>query len=262
MDCDVLVQQNTLSQIVDHFIKNKQVVAIFGSYDDTPPEKNFSSQYKNLLHHFIHQHSPSQAETFWGGCGAIRRDIFEKIGQFNTQKYPRNSSIHDIELGYRLRSQGYQILLDKNLQVKHLKHWTLTTLLYTDIFYRAMPWSRLILETGKMVNTLNLHFSYRMSAFLVGLSVLFLLFSTRYPILSFFTLALLVTVFFLNFSLFKFFFHQRGVKFAILSFLMHLTYYFYSGVTFLLCWCWYVLENRSRMTNLVKINGRAIFNAR
>ena len=32
--------------------------------------------------------------------------------------------IEDIELGYRLRKRGYQILLDKDLQVKHLKKWT------------------------------------------------------------------------------------------------------------------------------------------
>ena len=70
------------------------------------------SQYRNLLHHFVHQHGNSEASTFWAGCGAIRRSVFEEMGGFDEQRFP-TPSIEDIELGYRLRQAGHRILLDK-----------------------------------------------------------------------------------------------------------------------------------------------------
>ena len=69
---------------------------------------NFVSQYKNLFHHFVHQDASGTATSFWAGCGAIRRDIFLRLGGFNTA-YKR-PSIEDIELGYRLTRAGHRIV--------------------------------------------------------------------------------------------------------------------------------------------------------
>ena len=80
-------------------------------------------------------------------------------------------SIEDIELGYRMKRMGYRILLDKDLQVKHLKQWSLLSLLRADILYRAVPWSELIIKSGDMINDLNLQFSAKISAILIALSV-------------------------------------------------------------------------------------------
>ena len=35
---------------------------------------------RNLFHHFQHQHSDTEAFTFWAGCGAIRKEVFEEMG--------------------------------------------------------------------------------------------------------------------------------------------------------------------------------------
>jgi GT2 family glycosyltransferase len=58
-------------------------------------------------------------------------------------------SIEDIEFGYRLRRVGYNIRLEKSLQVKHLKRWTGWSLVRTDFLNRALPWSLLILREGR-----------------------------------------------------------------------------------------------------------------
>ena len=95
------------------------------------------SQYRNLLHHYVHQRGQIEASTFWGACGAIRRSVFEEVGGFDEERYPR--CIEDIELGYRLRRAGHRIVLDKNLQGTHLKKWTLWSVIRTDVCCRAMP---------------------------------------------------------------------------------------------------------------------------
>lgn len=235
VDSDVLVQPATVERVMADFQEHPEIAAVFGSYDDAPEEKNFLSQYKNLYHHFVHQHSSNNADTFWAGCGAVRRKIFHNAGRFDHIRYSK-PSIEDIELGYRLRKMGYKILLDKGLQAKHLKRWTLRSLVRADIFYRAIPWSRLILESREIVSTLNLQTSQRVSAGLVGLSVIVIPFLFLKPQLFFLLLVFLGSVFFLNHNLYRFFLNRKGLKFALLAFPLQMFYYFYSSVTFLLCW--------------------------
>jgi glycosyltransferase involved in cell wall biosynthesis len=235
IDSDILVQRGTIARVTTNFLENPDIAAVFGTYDDSPAEKNFISQYKNLFHHFIHQQSSSEAATFWAGCGAIRKEVFKRMGGFDRRRY-LISSIEDIELGYRMKKEGYRILLDKDLQVKHLKKWKFISFLNADILYRAVPWSNLILESGKTVNDLNLKISYRLSAGLVGLLAGILPFSILEPRLFYGISILLVIIFALNYKLYYFFLKRRGIRFAVLSLPLHLLYYFYSGVTFLSCW--------------------------
>src|SRR4051812_25203286 len=171
IDVDVLVRPDTLSQVAEAFAEHPDTSAVFGSYDDTPAEQNFSSQYKNLFHHYVHQRSLSEASTFWSGCGAIKRAVFERIGGFSERKFPE-PSIEDIEMGQRLASAGFRIRLDKSIQVKHLKRWTLKSLIHTDIFRRAVPWSRLIMATGRLTNDLNLSWRDRASGAMAAILLL------------------------------------------------------------------------------------------
>lgn len=234
IDADVLARKETLSRVAMDFLEQPDTAAVFGSYDTEPAQQNFLSQYKNLLHHFVHQSSEAVASTFWAGCGAIRREIFFSVGGFDSRRYPR-PSIEDIELGYRLCEQGYRIHLDKGLEVKHLKKWTWQSLLGADIFRRAIPWTELILETGKTVDDLNLRKSQRICAIFVGLLVpaAFLsFFSLDYIFLVSF---LLLAVWWINRRLFDFFYRQRGLKFSVGAFFMHLLYFLYSGTAYTSC---------------------------
>ena len=235
IDSDVLVKEETIARVARNFVEDSQITALFGSYDDEPAERNFLSQYKNLVHHYVHQQSRSEAVTFWAGCGAVRKDVFLAVGGFDEQKYSR-PCIEDIELGYRLTKAGYRILLDKNLQVKHLKEWRLKSWLRTDIFSRAVPWTKLILESQGMINDLNLQKSQKISAGLLGLSILLLPFAfLKYQII-YIILLMLATIFLINVRLFRYFYKLRGFKFVILSFLFHLLYYLYSSLVYVFCW--------------------------
>jgi Glycosyltransferases, probably involved in cell wall biogenesis len=161
VDSDVVIRRDTVARVAEDFMKNPDIAAVFGSYDDSPTVPDFLSQFRNLLHHFTHQNSREEAVTFWAGCGAIRRDIFHEVGGFDQDKYPK-PSIEDIELGYRLRKAGYRIMLDKGLQAKHLKNWEWRSMLKNRIFNRAVPWSQLILESRSLPSDLNLQTSHRL----------------------------------------------------------------------------------------------------
>jgi glycosyltransferase involved in cell wall biosynthesis len=167
VDSDVCVQPDTLSRIGAEFTMNPDVDAVMGSYDRWPSAKNFMSQYRNLMHHYVHQKSRREAVTFWAGCGAIRRKVFLDFGGFD-EAY-RSPAIEDIELGYRLSAAGRKLLLCSNIEVKHLKHWGVGSVIKTDFFYRALPWSELTFRSGWMPDDLNLRVSQRISVVLGGL---------------------------------------------------------------------------------------------
>jgi len=235
VDADVMIRPNTLSHVVADFSKFPEIAAVFGSYDDEPAEKNFISQYKNLCHHFVHQQSSTEAVTFWAGCGAVRREIFMNMGGFDEKRY-RLPSIEDIELGHRMMREGHRIYLDKDLQVKHLKRWDLTSLVRADVFYRAIPWTRLILQSGEMPSDLNLQFSQKISAGLVMMLLVALPFTLIRIEFIFLTLLLTAAVCLLNYRFYRFLINKRGPGFALRAAPMQFFYYFYSSLVFAALW--------------------------
>lgn len=232
IDADVLVQPGTVGHMAATMQADPGLAACFGSYDDQPLATNFLSQYRNLLHHYIHQHGKIDASTFWSGCGAIRRDVFLAIGGFNEQLYER-PSIEDIELGYRLQAAGHRVRLEKLLQVKHMKEWAPRQMMITDVRDRALPWTRLILQGGGAPNDLNLNFSQRLSTAVafIGLFSLGLSLVSTWA-LPFVVLAMLLLIW-LNRSFYQFLLHKRGFQFIIMALPWHWLYFLYSGASFL-----------------------------
>jgi len=230
-----------VDRVVHLFAHCPELAAVFGSYDASPRAGGVVSRYRNLFHHFVHQHSNSEASTFWAGCGAIQRSVFQALGGFDAKRF-RHASIEDIELGYRLRQAHYHILLDKALQGKHLKRWTFWSVIRTDVFNRAIPWSRLIMETHNAPADLNLTGGQRLSVALVGLATLCLLLAAFRHELLILWAATLLGVIVLNRQLFRFFSRQHGLLFATLCIPLHLLYYFYSGLSY--WWVWMELQLR------------------
>lgn len=231
VDSDVVAAPDTIARATRVFEEHPDVAAVFGSYDAAPRAPGLVSQFRNLLHHFVHQQGDREASTFWAGCGAVRRSVFEASGGFDTGKYTR--AIEDIELGYRLRDAGHRILLEKDLEVTHLKRWTLASFLRTDVFYRALPWSRLILQRRLRLDHLNLKPSHRASVALAGVSVAALALSPLVPWLLALAGAAAVLLVGVNRKLLAFFVRSRGVAFAAGSVPLLLLHYLASGVGYL-----------------------------
>jgi glycosyltransferase involved in cell wall biosynthesis len=232
LDSDVCAHPNTLGHVVSELNAHPEVAAVIGSYDKSPLEERFVSQYKNLFHHFVHQTARREASTFWTGCGAIRRDVFIGMGGFDTSF--NRPAIEDIELGVRMLRAGHRIVLCPEMQVQHRKRWTLAGLVRTDLMDRAIPWTEVILRTQRMPDDLNLKKGQRISALLTCALIPALLAALAVRSLTVAAIAggLLAAVFVINRNLYGFFGRERGVWFAIRAVPLHLLYYLYSVLGF------------------------------
>jgi glycosyltransferase involved in cell wall biosynthesis len=234
VDSDVIVNGDAAQHISRGFA-DPAVAAVFGSYDDEPGDKGFLSQYKNLVHRYYHQRARTDASTFWAGCGAIRRDSFLELGGFDTARYPY-PSIEDIELGGRIVQSGARISLLPELQGKHLKKWKFVNLVHTEIFRRAIPWSRLMLARGKLTDDLNVSTDERLRAVAAGVFVLALLAAITGWLSWSVVPVILALLLILNLELLRFFLQQRGFWFALGAFAYHQFYYLYSMAAFAYAW--------------------------
>jgi glycosyltransferase involved in cell wall biosynthesis len=253
VDADVTIPADGVGYVLAAFARESALAALFGSYDDEPAAPNFLSQYKNLFHHYVHQTACEDACTFWGACGAVRREVFLALEGFDEQY--RRPSIEDIELGYRLWQAGKQIRLCKTLQVKHLKRWGIISLLKADFYYRALPWTQLILRQRRLPNDLNLRLSSRFSTLLTYGLLVTAASGWWWPgavVLAGIIILLLLA---LNLPLYRFFWRKRGLWFAVRTIPWHWLYYFYSGLAFALGVVTSVFRSPSRLPTDAAVAG-------
>lgn len=230
VDADVCVHSDTVERFMQHFMADSQLAAVIGSYDDEPACVDFLSQYRNLYHHYIHSCCPGEVTTFWTGCGAMRREVFLQYGGFDEKRYAR-PMIEDIELGTWIAADGGRLLLDPQIQCKHLKRWSLSNIVRTDIFQRGIVWVDLMLRSGKVVQTLNVTWSQRVSVVLVFGAGVLLLLAVLWPWTLILAALSAATVTWINRDLYRFFRSRRNLWFALRSLPVHWLYFLCCGVS-------------------------------
>jgi GT2 family glycosyltransferase len=238
VDADVVVAPGAVARVARTLTARPELSALFGSYDARPTAPGVVSQYRNLLHHWVHQQGNPDAFTFWAGCGAIRRAVFQAMGGFVERGDA--ATLEDVELGYRLRAAGHRVLLDKGLLCTHLKRWTLATMLHADVWYRAFPWGHLLLTRGAPDASLSLQRGQRPSLALVALALALLPVAVVAPAALAGVVAALAGVAVLNRRFYAFLRRERGLAFALAAFPLHILYFACGGVG--LVWAWLKLR--------------------
>lgn len=246
VDSDVIAWPGG-GEIIRRAFAEPGVEAVFGSYDATPAGTPWFSRYKNLTHRFYHQSAGREATTFWAGCGAIGAEMYRRIGGFDVETY-KVPSIEDIELGYRIKRAGGRILVLPELQGKHLKVWTMRNAIFTDLFRRALPWSRLMIAREGVPDDLNTSKAERLKAVVAGLFLVSVLGLLIVPGIWPWTLGLAVAALALNWEFARFLVANGGFGFAAAGLLYHQVYYVYSASAFV--WClfeYHVLGVKDRL---------------
>jgi GT2 family glycosyltransferase len=229
IDADVVVPSRALHAMVGEFAANPTMAALFGTYDDDPGCSNFFSQYKNLAHAYVHRSADRRARSFWAGFGGMRSEVFRSVRGFDEGF--RRPCIEDIELGDRVAAVGHRVLIDRRLHGCHLKRWTFRSMIASDVWDRGVPWTQLILKSGR-VQGLNLGIAQGVSVALCCFALLCIAAAYWQPRLLVIAGMAIVVTLFLNRKLYAFFFERRGAWFACRAAAMNLLYHVYNAFSF------------------------------
>ncbi len=231
IDADVLVLPQTIEQAGGILEKRSDLVGVIGSYTKDTPARNFVSRYKNYLHHYTHQRAAGEVASFFTACGAIRKRAFKQAGGFD--KSITTTALEDVELGYRLWRYGHKVLLDGTLQVKHLKRYTLGSLLRSDLFGRAIPYAHWMIKHRIFKAELSTSKHNIISVFLVFLLLLlaaWTLISMSFLVGALLALLIALALAVLNSDFYLFLWRETGVLFTLRAVAMQWWGYFYSGL--------------------------------
>jgi len=138
IDSDVVIKPDTLTKIDNYFSHHPGVDALTGLLSKEHPSTNFFSQYKNLYMHYIFRRLPEKVTFLYGSIYAIRDETARiyasdiKLGE-------------DTALGQKLVSCGKKIAFLRDLEVIHLKKYTLLSFVKND-FQIPFYWAKIFLK--------------------------------------------------------------------------------------------------------------------
>jgi len=249
-DADVLLHPGTLARAMAMLEANASVAAVIGSYDDKPTDHGLVSRYRNLFHHYNHQIAHDEASTFWTGCGAIRKAVFERLGGFDTEY--GQPSIEDIEFGYRMVEAGQQIRLDKKMLCTHMKHWSFLDMVQTDILQRGTPWFALLLQHPSVPRDLNLNWRAKLAtvaAALVPTLAIGLAAAGQTAALLPTLVTLLLLMVWTQWDFYRLLARQGGYGFALAAVPLQLVFFLGCALSVPLGWLLAQKQSRARVAN-------------
>lgn len=231
LDADCAIHPDALGRAAAVLRDDRELAAVFGSYDARPADPGVVSRYRNLLHHHVHHRGRPEASTFWAGCGAIRRRAFEAVGGFDARRY-RHPSVEDIDLGVRLVENGYRIRLEPRIQATHLKAWSVAEMARTDALRRAAPWTELALRGGGLPGDLNAGIRGRIGVSTAAAATACLVAAPRWPRLAPLGLGLTATMVAVDLDLFRLLRQRGGLGLALAAIPLHGLHHLSAGVGF------------------------------
>jgi len=216
IDSDIIIRPDTLSMIIGFLSQHPSIDAVTGLLAKDSPRQDFFSQYKNLYMHYNFTLLPEKVTFLFGSICAIRKDLY----------LPNTTDLRytpDTESGQQLFSNGKTIAFLKDLEVTHLKKYTVITFLMND-FRIPFSWAKLFIRFNgwRQLGKNKTGFAHASQKQLASVMIVYpLVFSAGagffFHPLNILSCLLLVIWLILNTSFFRFLFSQRGVIFFLAS---------------------------------------------
>ena len=151
LDADVMVRPDTLARVARAFERG-DIDGLVGVQAADMRHRDLVSQYKNLWMRWTYVRRTGSVPLFYTTAAAIRRDAFLRAGGFD-QGYA-TPNVEDTAFGQKLARLGIRVRIDPELEVEHVKRYSLAGLLRTD-FIRAVSLTRLKLRQPRELATNN-----------------------------------------------------------------------------------------------------------
>ncbi len=165
MDSDIVIGRETMLGIVESLEEN-YIDAVVGIYTARHRHESFVSQYKNLWVRYSYIKSPPAIDWLFGSISGIKRQAFEKLGGFNVELLAKHGH-DDIELGKRAAQAKLNIELNMDIEVEHLKNYTLLSFIKNE-YNRSIGFAELAMKFRETTQSVRRGFVNVYPAFIVS----------------------------------------------------------------------------------------------
>ncbi len=174
IDADIIIGRETILGIVET-LDEASVDAVVGIYTAKHRHESLVSQYKNLWVRYSYIKSPPAIDWLFGSISGIKKAAFERLGGFDVALLAHRGH-DDIELGKRFARAQLYIVLNMDIEVEHLKHYTLGSFIRNE-FHRSVGFAELAMRFRETMGSLGRGFVNVYPTFILStfLSVLLLL---------------------------------------------------------------------------------------
>lgn len=219
LDSDVILRENTIHNILLTF-ENASIDAAIGIYSLHHPHKNIASQYKNIWIRYSFLQSTRNIDWLFGAVTAIRKEVFWHSGGFDgTMKMHKGGE--DLEFGRRVKENNFNIILNPDIEVVHLKKHTLFSLLNND-FHRSEGFVRLSLNQKAFSKSISRGFVNIYPSFILSVMVVWFviagIIAAAFGVLSGFAASISFIIYILlNGKFLWYVYSVRGISFTLQS---------------------------------------------
>jgi len=123
IDSDCVVEPDTLALVNETIKEYKGDRAVIGgTYTKTPYDGTFFSLFQSVFVNYFETKNGKYPDYIASHALAMRRHDFRESGGFKEQFLP---ILEDVEFSHRLRSDGYTLVMNPNILVRHIFNFSL-----------------------------------------------------------------------------------------------------------------------------------------
>lgn len=121
-DADCLLERDTLSIINKTLASTAPDVLIGGTYTRMPFDRTFFSIFQSVFVNYSETKNAQSPDYLAAHAMIVEADTFRKSGGFPEEFLP---IIEDIEFTHRLKKAGHELLINPDIQVRHIFNFSL-----------------------------------------------------------------------------------------------------------------------------------------
>ena len=137
IDADCLVQRDTLARVGQAVHTAGPGSIIGGTYTALPADRDFFSCFQSVFIRYFETKRVQAPDYIAGHAMAIDACTFRKSGGFPEKFLP---IIEDVDFSHTLRRQGYRLLMDPGIEVRHIFGFSLVRSL-RNAFRKSFYWT-------------------------------------------------------------------------------------------------------------------------
>jgi len=130
IDSDIVLKKNTLEKLHECY-ENFEIDGVVGLLAEKTEFDGFYSQYKNLWMRYTYILLKDKFPPFYSSIASIHKKDFLEAGGF-MESYCK-PSVEDTVFGNKLFESGYKIRLCPEVEVLHIKEYSFSPLITTDL---------------------------------------------------------------------------------------------------------------------------------